>query len=78
MHSFELAKLIKTSAQHIKSLNLSKNRFTDEAIQHIIKALCEVSSIESINLQANKFTEKCVETIVGCLKTNKSIKILDL
>ena len=26
----------------------------------------------------NKITEKCVEAIVGSLKTNKTLKILDL
>ena len=42
-----------------------------------MKALCE-SQIEQINLQNNKLTEKCVELIVGVLKTNKSLKSLDL
>jgi Ran GTPase-activating protein (RanGAP) involved in mRNA processing and transport len=42
-----------------------------------MKALCD-SSIEQVNLQNNKLTEKCVESIVGVLKTNKSLKSLDL
>ena len=41
MHVNELAKCIKCNSGHIKSLNLSKNRITDEGINHIIKALCE-------------------------------------
>jgi Ran GTPase-activating protein (RanGAP) involved in mRNA processing and transport len=73
MHSNDLAKCIKSLSGHIKLLNLSKNRISDEGVLHIIKALCE-SQIEMLNLQANKLTEKCVEGIVGCLKTNKTIR----
>lgn len=77
MHVNELAKCIKCNSGHIKSLNLSKNRITDEGINHIIKALCE-SQIEFVNIQGNKLSEKCVETMVGILKTNKNLKFLDL
>jgi hypothetical protein len=76
MHSFEIAKLMKTS--HVKYLNLSKNKLTDDAVIQIVKALCESASVESLNLQSNKLTEKCVEGIVGSLKTNKTLKMLDL
>ena len=48
MHSFEIAKLMKTS--HVKYLNLSKNRFTDDAVLQMVKALSECASIESLNL----------------------------
>lgn len=77
MHSNELAKCIRTQSGPIKQLNLSKNRISDEGINHIIKALCD-SQIESVNLQGNKLSEKCVEGIVGSLKTNKTLKVLDL
>jgi hypothetical protein len=77
MHSNDLAKCIKTTSNHIKSLNLSKNRISDEGIPAIIKALCE-SQIEVVNLSANKISEKCVDNIIGTLKTNKYIKTLDL
>ena len=77
MHSNELAKCIKSMSGPIKHLDMSKNRIGDEGIVLIVKALCE-SQIESVNLQANKISEKCVETIVGCLKTNKTLKMIDL
>ncbi|CDW91449.1 achain crystal structure of engineered northeast structural genomics consortium target [Stylonychia lemnae] len=77
MHSNELAKCIKSLSGPIKILNLSKNRISDDGIGHIIKALCD-SHIEQINLQGNKLSEKCVEGIVGCLKTNKTLKVMDL
>jgi len=41
MHSNEIAKCIKMFSGPIRSLNLSKNRISDEGIGHIIKALCE-------------------------------------
>ena len=77
MHVNDLAKCIKTLSGHIKSLDLSKNKIGDEGIPLIMKALCE-SHIESVNISANKLTERCVEVIVGILKTNKTLKILDL
>ncbi len=76
MHVNEICKCIKTSP-HVRVLNLSKNKLSDEGITHLMKALCE-SQVEQANLQANKLTEKCVEGIVGVLKTNKSLKTLDL
>lgn len=77
MHSAELAKCIKFNSGHIKHLNISKNRISDEGFQIIAKALCE-SSLEQVNLSNNKITEKCIDQIVGTLKTNKSLKMLDL
>jgi hypothetical protein len=77
MHVNDLSKCIKGNSGHIKTLNLSKNKFGDEGIGHIMKALCD-SQIEQVNLQSNKLTDKCVEAIVGILKTNKTIKVLDL
>ena len=77
MHCNELAKCIKTLSNHIKILNISKNRLSDEGIPHIIKALCD-SQIEQVSLQSNKLTEKCVESITGSLKTCKTLKVLDL
>ncbi len=41
MHAIELAKCIKTMSGHVKHLNLSKNRISDEGIILIIKALCD-------------------------------------
>lgn len=77
MHSNDLAKCIKMHSGHVKNLNLSKNRLGDDGLLHIIKALCE-SSIESVNLSGNKITEKNIDSIVGTLKTNKTLKFLDL
>jgi len=77
MHSNDLVKCIKAFSGPVRSLNLSKNKISDDGIGHIVKALCE-SQIESVNLQANKLSEKCVEGIVGSLKTNKNLRILDL
>lgn len=77
MHSNDLAKCIRTLSGGVRTLNLSKNRISDEGIIHIIKALCD-SQIENVNLQVNKISEKSVEGIVGCLKTNKTLKVLDL
>ena len=48
MHANELAKCIRTSSRHIKTLNLAKNRIGDDGVVHIIKALCE-SQIEKVN-----------------------------
>ena len=41
MHSNELAKCIKTLSGHIKTIDLSKNKLSDEGIGHVIKALCD-------------------------------------
>ena len=41
MHTLEIAKCIRTCSGHIKNLNLSKNKISDDGIDHIIKALCE-------------------------------------
>jgi Ran GTPase-activating protein (RanGAP) involved in mRNA processing and transport len=77
MHTNEIAKAIKLSSHHIRVLNLSKNRITDDGFVPIVKALCE-SGIEQMNLSGNKISEKCIDTIVGSLKTNKTLKVLDL
>ena len=77
MHSNDLVKAIKGSSGHIRDLDLSKNRITDEGLLHIMKAICE-SQIENISFNKNKLTDKCVEGIVGMLKTNKTLKVLDL
>jgi hypothetical protein len=47
MHSFEIAKNLKTS--HVKHLNLSKNRLTDEAVVQIVKAISETGVVESVS-----------------------------
>jgi hypothetical protein len=77
MHANDLSNAIKSNSGHIKNLNLSKNRITDEGFVHLVKALCE-SNIENLNFSSNKITEKCIDTVVGSLKTNKSLKQLDL
>lgn len=77
MHSNELSKAIKAHSNHIKVLNLSKNKISDDGIVLIVKALAE-SQIEVLNLFGNKISDKSVDTIVGCLKTNKTLKQLDL
>ena len=61
----------------VTSLNLSKNKISDEGIGHVVKALCD-SSIESVTFADNKIGEKSIEVIVGTLKTNKTLKHLDL
>ena len=73
MHANDLAKCIKTHSSLVKSLNLSKNRISDEGFVHIIKAICE-SGIEVLDLSHNKITEKCIESVVGSLKTHKILK----
>jgi Ran GTPase-activating protein (RanGAP) involved in mRNA processing and transport len=40
--------------------------------------VCDCPHIEQLDLQGNKITEKAVDVIVGCLKTNKTLKVLDL
>ena len=77
MHANELVKCIKMHSGPIKSLNLSKNRISDDGLVHIAKALCE-SSIESVNLSGNKISEKSIDSVVGSLKTHKALKVLDL
>ena len=76
-HSNELSKSIKAHSSHIRVLNLSKNKIGDDGIVLLVKALAE-SSIEVLNLEGNKISDKSVDTIVGCLKTNKTLKQLDL
>ena len=73
MHANELAKCIKSFSGHIKYLNLSKNKISDDSLLHLVKALCE-SSIERVNFAENKISEKCIDTVVGSLKTNKTLK----
>lgn len=77
MHSNDLANCIRMYSGHIKILNLSKNKLADEGLMMLAKALCE-SSIEKVNLSHNKITEKYIDNFVGTLKTNKSLKSLDL
>lgn len=77
MHANELARCIKNCSGHIKFLDLSKNKISDDSLLHIVKALCE-SSIERVSFADNKITEKCIDTVVGSLKTNKTLKQLNL
>jgi Ran GTPase-activating protein (RanGAP) involved in mRNA processing and transport len=77
MHSTELSKYIRMSGGYLRVLNLSKNRITDEGMNLLVKAFCE-SSLEAVDLSSNKITEKCIDAIVGTLKTNKTLKLLDL
>lgn len=49
MHVNELAKCIRGNSSHIRTLNLSKNKISDEGINHIMKALCDCQ-IEIVNL----------------------------
>ena len=73
MHANEVAKCIKMHSGLVKSLNLSKNKISDEGFVHIVKALCD-SNIEVLNMSSNKITEKCIEPVVGSLKTHKVLK----
>lgn len=75
MHAADIVKNLKGC--HFRNLNLARNRFTDESIGQIVRALCE-TQIETVDLQGNKLTEKSVDVIVGILKTNKCLKLLDL
>lgn len=77
MHSAEIAKCLKNHAHHLRVLSLAKNRLTDEGIGQVVRAVCD-TQIESLDIQGNKITEKAVDGIVGCLKTNKTLKVLDL
>ena len=77
MHSAEIAKCLKNHGHHLRTLNLARNRLTDEGIGQVVRAVCD-TQIESLDIQGNKITEKAVDGIVGCLKTNKSLKVLDL
>ena len=77
MHSGDIAKCLKSHSGHIKLLSLAKNRLTDEGVSQVVRALCD-TQIEHLDLQGNKITEKSVDVIVGCLKTNKSLRVLDL
>jgi Ran GTPase-activating protein (RanGAP) involved in mRNA processing and transport len=77
MHSNDLAKCIRTLGGGLKTLNLAKNRLGDEGLQLVVKALCE-SQVEAVSLEGNKITERSVEMVVGALKTNKTLKLLDL
>ncbi len=77
MHSGEIAKCLKSHGHHLRTLSLARNRLTDEGIGQVVRAVCD-TQIESLDIQGNKITEKAVDGIVGCLKTNKSLKVLDL
>ena len=77
MHAVELCKCLRSNSSHLRGLSLARNRFTDDGINQIIRALCD-TQMESVDLQGNKITEKAVEGIVGCLKTCKTLKNLDL
>ena len=77
MHSVDIAKCIRTASGHIKTLNMARNKISDEGVEQVIKAICE-SQIEHVNLAANRISDKSVDLIVGALKTIKTLKILDL
>lgn len=61
----------------MKYLDVSNNKFTDDSISVLLKAVSE-SKLESLNLSGNAITEKSVNNIGGILKTNKFLKQLDL
>lgn len=73
MHAADIAKCLKGYSGPVRNLNLARNRFTDESIGQIVRALCD-TQLETVDLQGNKLTEKSVDVIVGCLKTNKCLK----
>ena len=41
MHANDLAKAIKGHSGHIKTLNLAKNKISDDGAIHIVRAICE-------------------------------------
>ena len=61
----------------INSINLKGNKFTDEGIQHLARAICN-TALEDISLANNKITDKCLEPTAAILRTNKTIQKLDL
>ena len=77
MHAVDLCKCLRTSAGHIRSLSLAKNRLTDDGVAQIVRAVCD-TQIMMMDLSGNKVSDKAVEAIVGCLKTCKTLKTLDL
>lgn len=62
----------------LRSLDLSGNRISDEGVQLIAKAVCETPRLELLILANNKITEKCIEPLAATLRTNKTLKVLDL
>lgn len=62
----------------LRNLDLNNNKITDEGVQHIAKAICDMPSLEVLVLSNNKLTEKCIEPMAATLRTNKVLKSLDL
>jgi Ran GTPase-activating protein (RanGAP) involved in mRNA processing and transport len=75
-HINEICKNLK-SYPSIRVIDLTQNKISDDGVQHLAKAVCE-SQVEQLILVNNKLTEKCTEPLAGVLKTNKSLKVLDL
>ena len=49
MHSAEIAKCLKNHGHHLRTLNLARNRLTDEGIGQVVRAVCD-TQIESLDI----------------------------
>jgi hypothetical protein len=74
-HSTQLCQLLQSHSSGVTNLDLSHNKFTDNGILPILKAINE-TQIERLVLSSNKLTEKCVDTFPGVLMRNKTLKTL--
>ena len=72
----EICRHMKTSPS-LNILNLTGNKFTDEGIIHIARAICE-TNLEEVVFANNRLTDKCLEPTAHILKTNKNLRTLDL
>lgn len=75
-HANEIVRSLKAQSI-LKSLDLGSNKFTDDGVQLIAKAVHE-TEIQTLILSNNKLTDKCTETLAAIFRTNKHLKLLDL
>jgi len=74
----EFEKFIKANESKIKSLDLGRNRLSDEIMKIVGEMIANMKNIEELNLQDNQLGDKSFEFLAEGLMKNKSIKILDL
>lgn len=74
----QLCQLLKQYAREdVENLDLGSNKFTDNGILNICKALSE-TQITRLVISNNKLTEKCCEPVTGVLMRNKHLNILNM
>lgn len=61
----------------VKDLDLSGNKFTDDGVVLIAKAVSD-TQVTHLTLAGNKLTDKCTEPLAAVLRTNKVIRMVDL